>query len=137
MAIDWEAITAAGGIGKGTPRKRTKARKVRVNRAAVRDVRAYVFAREREICRCCRFRPAESMHEIKPKSLRGKVSRINSIAVCGSGTTGCHGHLRCRGSSAGSGGSWIPRIDPGRKAVIDSSWMRSERRHSYARGNDG
>src|SRR3954451_3813241 len=85
-----------GGVAcpKPEPRKRTKARKVRVSRAAVRDVRAYVFAREREICRCCRFRPAESMHELRPRSLRGKVSRTNSVAVCGSGTTGCHGYLQ-------------------------------------------
>jgi hypothetical protein len=97
MTSSWsDAEMGMGGVAcpKPEPRKRTKARKVRVSRAVVRDVRAYVFAREREICRCCRFRPAESMHELRPRSLRGKVSRTNSVAVCGSGTTGCHGYLQ-------------------------------------------
>jgi hypothetical protein len=31
------------------------------------------------------------MHECKPRSLGGDISIENSIAVCGSGTTGCHG----------------------------------------------
>ena len=82
------------GISKGEPRKRTKARKKRVHRGDVAEVRVYVFGREREICRCCRFRVAESMHELRFKSLGGKVSRRNSVAVCGSGTTGCHGYLQ-------------------------------------------
>lgn len=34
------------------------------------------------------------MHELVFRSLGGKVSRTNSVAVCGSGTTGCHGHLQ-------------------------------------------
>lgn len=76
---------------KPEPRKRTKARKQRVSRAATKDVRDYIFARERGLCRCCRFRRADSMHEIRPRSLGGKPSKRNSIAVCGSGTTGCHG----------------------------------------------
>jgi 5-methylcytosine-specific restriction endonuclease McrA len=50
-----------------------------------------VFARDRETCRICRIRPAESMHEIVPRSLGGKVSLANSIAVCGDGVRGCHG----------------------------------------------
>ncbi len=29
-----------------------------------------------------------------PRSLGGKVSRKNSIALCGSGTTGCHGLIQ-------------------------------------------
>lgn len=57
-------------------------------------IRAYVFAREQEICRCCRLRRAESMHELRFRSLGGKVSKRNSIAVCGTGTTGCHGFLQ-------------------------------------------
>lgn len=57
-------------------------------------VRTYVFDREHNGCRVCRRRFAESMHELVPRSLGGKVSKRNSIAVCGSGTTGCHGFLQ-------------------------------------------
>lgn len=73
---------------------RTKGRKKRAKQKITREVRPYVFARERDICRICRCRPAESMHELLPKSLGGRVSRRNSVAVCGSGTTGCHGHAQ-------------------------------------------
>jgi hypothetical protein len=37
---------------------------------------------------------AESVHEIVPKSLGGKVSLENSIPVCGDGVRGCHGLLQ-------------------------------------------
>ena len=86
-----------GGVACPKPEKTIKQLKARAkrqkgNRAA--DVRVYVFGRERDLCRCCRKRPADSMHELRFRSLGGKVSRANSIAVCGSGTTGCHGHLQ-------------------------------------------
>lgn len=60
-------------------------------------IRAYVFAREQRICRCCRLRHAESMHEIVPRGRGGKVSKRNSIAVCGRlvGTEECcHTYLQ-------------------------------------------
>lgn len=79
---------------KPEPRKRVMARAKRTHAEFVSEIRTYVFGRERGICRCCRVRRAESMHELRPKSLGGRVSRRNSIAVCGSGTTGCHGHLQ-------------------------------------------
>lgn len=78
-------------FGKPEARVKTKARAEKIRVTSVKDVRQYVFARERNLCRCCRIRPAESMHEIRPRSLGGKVSRKNSVALCGSGTTGCHG----------------------------------------------
>jgi hypothetical protein len=79
---------------KHTPTRDVKAKAKRDQAPQTKDVRSYVFARERNVCRCCRCRPAESMHELRPRSLRGTVSRKNSIAVCGSGTTGCHGYLQ-------------------------------------------
>lgn len=91
MPIDYAAIARAGGIPKPEPRKRTKRRAKREKADRITEMRLYVFARERNLCRCCRLRPAESMHEIRPRSLGGKVSKTNSIALCGSGTTGCHG----------------------------------------------
>lgn len=86
MAIDYSLCA----IPKPVSRKTVKGRKLRARFKNTHDVRAYVFARERDLCRICRFRPADSMHELRQRSLRGKVSRQNSVAVCGSGTTGCH-----------------------------------------------
>ena len=94
MAINYAVLERAGGIGKGPTRKTLTRLRKAAQRGHVAEVRAYVMARERGRCRCCRIRLAESLHEIKPKSLRGRVSRTNSIAVCGDGTRGCHGHLQ-------------------------------------------
>jgi len=88
------AIGYGVAVPKPEPRTRVKARAKREQRDHVTEVRQYVFARERDLCRCCRFRRAESMHELRPKSLRGRVSRSNSIAVCGDGVRGCHGFLQ-------------------------------------------
>jgi hypothetical protein len=66
----------------------------RTPRKTIGEIRQYVFARERGTCRCCRNRPAMSMHELRPRSLGGKVSKRNSVAVCGDGVTGCHGMLQ-------------------------------------------
>lgn len=86
------------GYGEACPkperRKKTKARRKRQKLANVHLVREHVFARERDMCRCCRCRPAQSMHELIPRSLGGRVSKRNSIAVCGSGTSMCHGFLQ-------------------------------------------
>lgn len=87
MAIDYSKFA----LPKPEPRKRVKARRKRQHAAVVRDIRAYVFLREQNICRICRIRRAESMHEIRPRSLGGRVSPQNSIAVCGNGVEGCHG----------------------------------------------
>ncbi len=81
---------------KPGPTARARAKKRRLKHVHVRDVRPQVFIREGHICRCCQMRPAQSMHELKPRSLCGTVSLENSIAVCGSGTTGCHGELQAR-----------------------------------------
>jgi hypothetical protein len=79
---------------KPEPRKRVKARERRSFADHVKAVRDYVFGRERGTCRCCRARAAESMHELVFRSLGGKVSRKNSVAVCGDGVRGCHGLLQ-------------------------------------------
>jgi hypothetical protein len=59
-----------------------------------KSIREYVFEREQGICRCCRIRKAESMHELRFRSLGGKVSKRNSVALCGDGVQGCHGLLQ-------------------------------------------
>lgn len=72
---------------------RTHGKPARV-RDAIAEIRRYVFERENGICRCCGSLAAETMHEIRPRSLGGLVSRENSIAVCGDGVRGCHGKLQ-------------------------------------------
>jgi hypothetical protein len=66
----------------------------RAKQQGVGEVRAYVFEREKGICRCCGYMAAESMHEIIFRSQGGLVSPENSIAVCGDGVRGCHGKLQ-------------------------------------------
>jgi hypothetical protein len=73
---------------------KARAKRKRERTKGVGAIREYVFARERDICRCCRKRRAESMHEITFRSQGGKVSKKNSIAVCGNGTAGCHGYIQ-------------------------------------------
>lgn len=79
---------------KGETRKRIKGRAKRAASKVTKSVRAYVFEREKGICRCCGCMAAESMHEIVFRSQGGKVSPENSIAVCGDGVRGCHGRLQ-------------------------------------------
>lgn len=82
------------GIPKPVPRKKAKARQRASDVDMVHRLRMYVMGRERGICRCCMFRAAESMHELRPRSIGGKYSRRNSIGVCGDGVRGCHGMLQ-------------------------------------------
>ena len=65
--------------------------KPKAERERIAAVRCEVFERAEHVCEICRRRRAESMDEVKARSLGGVVSVENSIAVCGSGTTGCHG----------------------------------------------
>ena len=82
------------GIKKPELQARTDRRDEQEESDRDAKVRRYVFARERNICRRCRSRAAESRHELRFRSLGGKVTRQNCVAVCGSGTTGCHGMLQ-------------------------------------------
>ena len=81
-------------VPKPEPRARVKARRKRQAALTITEVRAYVFEREKGICRCCGYMAADSMHEIIPRSLGGEVSKENSIAVCGDGVRGCHSKLQ-------------------------------------------
>lgn len=82
------------GFPKPEPRARTKGRIKRQKAKTTAEIRQYVFARERNICRCCRKRIAESMHEMIFRSQGGRISKKNSVAVCGDGVRGCHGLLQ-------------------------------------------
>lgn len=77
---------------KPEPHAKTKRRADRKEGARVRDVRAAVFERDGDMCRVCGA-PGESLHELQPRSLGGTESLENSVCVCGSGTTKCHGAL--------------------------------------------
>ena len=90
MPIDYSGFA----IPKPEPRKRIKAREKRAKVKTDAEVREYVFMRERNICRVCRKRQAESRHELQFRSQRGKVSKTNCVAVCGDGVRGCHGFLQ-------------------------------------------
>lgn len=84
---------------KREPKARTgivRKAKPQGERDRIAEIRDYVFARERGICRCCRRRRAESMHEIKSRGAGGKVSKRNSIAVCGQLRNGHECHGRCQ-----------------------------------------
>lgn len=37
--------------------------------------------------------PAQSLHHVIPKSASGDDVEANLVALCGSGTTGCHGRI--------------------------------------------
>jgi hypothetical protein len=70
------------------------------------------------------------MHELRPKSLRGKVSKYNSIAVCGDGVRGCHGYLQRHeitfdvgDNRAEAGIYFMPRTDAAR------TWMKLGEKH--------
>ncbi len=99
MADDLRAYYASAGIPKTyrekkTPRPIRRTPKTKRQREAIAAIRAYVFERENGICRCCGAMAAETMHEMRPRSLGGLISRENSIAVCGDGVRGCHGKLQ-------------------------------------------
>ncbi len=66
---------------KPEPRKRVQAREDRQRATQTHRVRMYVFARERGLCRVCQ-QPATELHELRFRSLGGKISLHNSIAVC-------------------------------------------------------
>ncbi len=78
-------------LHKPTPRvvtKKIRDAKIEEHRQTVRDA---VFTRDQGICRCCRAHATE-MHELRFRSLGGKRSLYNSIAVCTalSGGNNCH-----------------------------------------------
>lgn len=83
---------------KGETIEAAKRRKRKLLAERIRETRAHVFHREQGICRCCRRRAAQSMHELVTAGAMGSrwkaTTPENSVAVCGSGTTGCHGLLQ-------------------------------------------
>jgi hypothetical protein len=64
----------------------------------IKTIREAVFERDDYRCRLCLWHRADSMHELQFASLVGdrlKATTLeNCLAVCGGGTTGCHGLLQ-------------------------------------------
>ena len=71
------------------------------------DLRAAVLARDGYRCRRCR-QPAESIHHRLPRSRGGDDSPLNLVALCGSGTTGCHGLIEAHPEWARMEGWTVP-----------------------------
>jgi hypothetical protein len=54
-----------------------------------------VMATTGGLCARCRAAPAKSVHHRLKKSRGGRLieDTFNCVPLCGSGTTGCHGHV--------------------------------------------
>lgn len=91
------AIGFGEACQKPEPRKKSKGRQERLTQVHVKMVRGQVFTDHDDRCVVCHGR-AESMHELIPASVVGDrilaTTVDNSVPVCGSGTTGCHGLLQ-------------------------------------------
>lgn len=124
---------------KPEPRARTKGRGDRVKAKGISAIHDYVFDREANICRCCRIRPAQSMHEIVSRGRGGKVSKVNSVAVCGAlgNDESCHGQLQryeivVRVESLERGAEDVLHFEPRSRASAD--WLRIPYGQSLASG---
>jgi hypothetical protein len=51
---------------------------------------------DKKKCRICEDHPADTLHHLVPRSLRGDDVADNLVGLCGSGTTGCHGLVEDR-----------------------------------------
>jgi 5-methylcytosine-specific restriction endonuclease McrA len=76
-------------IEKPVTRKREKAARKRAQAKVTATVRAFVFTRDKGRCRVCGGQ-AHELHELRFRSLGGKVSMHNSIAIC----RGCHSDMQ-------------------------------------------
>lgn len=137
---DVSEVTGASPKPQRADRLKAARREERIAQKGRKSIRAYVFHREADICRCCRLRRAESMHEIQSRGAGGKVSKRNSIAVCGTlvGTEpSCHTYLqrceiRCHVHHEGYGAEGDLFFQPHMKIAAD--WLRTERMHGVESG---
>lgn len=64
------------------------------------ELRALVITRDRQRCRRCRralsSSDSVSVHHRQLRSQGGVDCACNLVLLCGSGTTGCHGHVHSR-----------------------------------------
>lgn len=92
------------------------------------ECRRIVAARSGGICEVnvperCRGR-AESMHHRLKRSHGGNWVPSNVLHVCGSGTTGCHGHIEANPRWANTHGYWLMAGDGDpREVPVYLRWM--------------
>ena len=78
------------------------------------DLRELILVRSGGVCECCGGRRYESLHHRTPRGMGGsKDAALNSPAnigaVCGNGTTGCHGSIEVSRTIAQNYGWLVPR----------------------------
>jgi len=82
-------------LWKTPPAPVVKAEKAKDEEKERKRIKKLVFARDKSRCRVCGGKAGE-MHELKFRSLGGKRSLVNSIAVCNfTGPHNCHRLLQC------------------------------------------
>jgi len=93
------ALKRTGPIKRKTPMKAAQhltQRIVKTKRAKVtaaeRNARKVVRARSGGICEICGHAAATNFGHRKNRSQGGQWSASNGLDLCGSGSTGCHGH---------------------------------------------
>jgi hypothetical protein len=89
VGIDYSQLP----LSKGQPRVLLKALKDKAEEKHRKDIKAKVFARDKGKCRVCGSQ-ADEMHELDFRSLGGKRSLENSIAVCIFRGNNCHRYLQ-------------------------------------------
>lgn len=104
-----EAVQLPGRVMKrGSPMRRTgftpAQRATRLTQTVMAKKRAKVTPEERaarkliahrseNVCEVCRRTPAVNVHHRRNRSQGGTWDLANLLHLCGSGTTGCHGHI--------------------------------------------
>lgn len=85
---------------------------------AEEQARALVSQRSGGRCEICGTRPATNFHHRQNRSASGGWSAANGMALCGSGTTGCHGYVTEHPLRAREQGWSVPSwADPARTPV--------------------
>lgn len=76
-----------------------------------RDVAEQVRWRDRDRCRRCgTYTPGGSLHHRQGRGGADPHRAANLILLCGSGTTGCHGHVHSNPSESYESGLMVRRL---------------------------
>ncbi len=133
LAIDYDAIFRAGGLGKGSSRYDEKIAKRAAARKAERECYRVVDARDGHQCRVCGRQCSltaiplvdrAERHHMIPRSLGGKHEPSNVVTTC----KGCHERVHLRGDMKLSGDAQL-RDDRGRlcgvtvEELTESGWV--------------
>ena len=83
-----------GTLNRASELARTAMKVVRSKKdPAEARARELVAQRAGGRCEVCGVRPASNWHHRRPRSAGGGWSAENGMALCGSGSTGCHGEI--------------------------------------------